>query len=43
MAADRKPGTDAEVEATSGAVLDLAARLKHDNEPFALATVTKSS
>ncbi len=40
MAADRNPGADA--KATSGAVLDLAARLKHDNEPFALATVVRS-
>ncbi len=32
-----------EVEATteSGAILDLAARLKHDDEPFALATVVR--
>ena len=41
MAASRKPGADA-AEATSGAVLDLAARLKRDNEPFALATVVRS-
>ncbi len=41
MGANRKPGADA-AEATSGAILDLAARLKHDNEPFALATVVRS-